>query len=495
MDGLGPSSLGLGKLRYCNTKVQDNGEKQEGKETIGERKPNEKENEDQGKKIKREVMVESEPVENKTSGDKKVRIPTDSILEKILENRDFMPVRSAEGGGDKSYIKKENVDSRMVDTKRGCMDVKASLYRSPASGRMIGKSTQCAAAGEGQTRPGRACAEEPDNRAHSHQEKQTPESEGKTQIGKTKLASRAQGCSSQRSPCGDSDDESVEAGLFMLCEKHPGPEEEEQFEAEAHAIDWPRRNKDKNLAKCQKRKLSETSVKDAVAPETEVKRECSDSTRILPPKQDGMSPKEPPHHSETSQRSTVTESSTASSGEQSQSESDGTTGILLIDTFGVPYTLYRKVTPQGGNSEGKEEAASDGSATSDGAVTCSSSPAKSYICAVCYRPFPYLSYLERHRISHLEMKPHVCSDCGKAFKRSSHLARHRHVHSDLGKPYQCSVCQKGFREAGELVQHERVHTGERPYQCQVCRLRFSERTTLRRHFQRKHAQQPLTPDP
>uniref|UniRef100_A0A8C4T8C3 C2H2-type domain-containing protein n=1 Tax=Erpetoichthys calabaricus TaxID=27687 RepID=A0A8C4T8C3_ERPCA len=248
----------------------------------------------------------------------------------------------------------------------------------------------------------------------------------------------------------------------MLCEKHPGPEEEEQFnEAEGHVTDWPRRNKDKNLAKCQKRKLSETSVKDVVT-ETEVKRERADSTRILPPKQDGTSPKEPPHHSETSQRSTVTESSTASSGEQSQSESDGTTGILLIDTFGVPYTLYRKVTPQGGNT-------------------------KSYICAVCYRPFPYLSYLERHRISHLEMKPHVCSDCGKAFKRSSHLARHRHVHSDLGKPYQCSVCQKGFREAGELVQHERVHTGERPYQCQVCRLRFSERTTLRRHFQRKHA--------
>ncbi|MBN3274640.1 ZN524 protein, partial [Polyodon spathula] len=150
--------------------------------------------------------------------------------------------------------------------------------------------------------------------------------------------------------------------------------------------------------------------------------------------------------------------------------------------MGVPYTLCTQpiLTPKSGEHQ------------SDSALpraTGSPQPThiKAYVCTVCSRAFPYRSYLERHRITHLEMKPYVCTDCGKAFKRSSHLARHRHVHSDAGKPFQCAVCQKGFREPGELVQHQRVHTGERPYQCQVCRMRFTERTTLRRHCQRKHS--------
>ncbi|XP_034772592.2 zinc finger protein 449-like [Acipenser ruthenus] len=157
-------------------------------------------------------------------------------------------------------------------------------------------------------------------------------------------------------------------------------------------------------------------------------------------------------------------------------------GVLLIDAMGVPYTLCMRpiLTPKSGELQSDTELSR---------ATGSPQPThiKAYVCTVCSRAFPYRSYLERHRISHLEMKPYVCTDCGKAFKRSSHLARHRHVHSDAGKPFQCTVCQKGFREPGELLQHQRVHTGERPYQCQVCRMRFTERTTLRRHCQRKHS--------
>uniref|UniRef100_A0A8C4N131 Zinc finger protein 524 n=1 Tax=Equus asinus asinus TaxID=83772 RepID=A0A8C4N131_EQUAS len=127
--------------------------------------------------------------------------------------------------------------------------------------------------------------------------------------------------------------------------------------------------------------------------------------------------------------------------------SGGGSDLLLIDDQGVPYTV----------SEGSAAGGPEGSG-----------PKKApHFCPVCLRAFPYLSDLERHSISHSELKPHECKDCGKTFKRSSHLRRHCNIHS-----------------------------GERPYQCPVCRLRFTEANTLRRHAKRKHPEAmgaPLCP--
>lgn len=139
--------------------------------------------------------------------------------------------------------------------------------------------------------------------------------------------------------------------------------------------------------------------------------------------------------------------------------------LLLIDDQGVPYTV------------------SEGSAAG---LPGGSGPKKApHFCPVCLRAFPYLSDLERHSISHSELKPHECKDCGKTFKRSSHLRRHCNIHAGL-RPFRCPLCPRRFREAGELAHHHRVHSGERPYQCPVCRLRFTEANTLRRHAKRKH---------
>ncbi|XP_047646652.1 zinc finger protein 524 isoform X2 [Phacochoerus africanus] len=158
--------------------------------------------------------------------------------------------------------------------------------------------------------------------------------------------------------------------------------------------------------------------------------------------------------------------------------SDGGSDLLLIDDQGVPYTVS-----EGSVASGPE----------------SSSPKKApHFCLVCLRAFPYLSDLERHSISHSELKPHECKDCGKTFKRSSHLRRHCNIHAGL-RPFRCPLCPRRFREAGELAHHHRVHSGERPYQCPICRLRFMEVNTLRRHIKRKHPEAmevPLClPDP
>ncbi|XP_027715882.1 zinc finger protein 524-like [Vombatus ursinus] len=145
-------------------------------------------------------------------------------------------------------------------------------------------------------------------------------------------------------------------------------------------------------------------------------------------------------------------------------------GVLLIDAQGVPYTV-----PQAGEEGGGSRARR-----------------APHFCPVCLRAFPYFSDLERHRISHSELKPHTCPACGKAFKRASHLRRHRNIHAGL-RPFHCALCPRRFREAGELAHHGRVHSGERPYQCPICRLRFTEGNTLRRHARRKHPPPPDSP--
>ncbi|XP_007955497.1 zinc finger protein 581 [Orycteropus afer afer] len=138
---------------------------------------------------------------------------------------------------------------------------------------------------------------------------------------------------------------------------------------------------------------------------------------------------------------------------------------LLIDTQGVPYTVL--VDEEAQRGPGAEGAAA---------------PKKWYSCPVCSRMFEYMSYLQRHSITHSELKPFECDTCGKAFKRASHLTRHHSIHREGGgRPYGCPLCPRRFREAGELAQHRRVHSGERPFQCPYCPRRFMELATLQKH--------------
>lgn len=143
---------------------------------------------------------------------------------------------------------------------------------------------------------------------------------------------------------------------------------------------------------------------------------------------------------------------------------------LLIDTQGVPYTVLV-------DEETQRQSGADGA----------SPQKKCYSCPVCSRVFEYMSYLQRHSITHSEVKPFECDTCGKAFKRASHLARHHSIHrAGGGRPHGCPLCPRRFREAGELAQHSRVHSGERPFQCPHCPRRFMEQNTLQKHTRWKH---------
>ncbi|XP_029441162.1 LOW QUALITY PROTEIN: zinc finger and BTB domain-containing protein 17-like [Rhinatrema bivittatum] len=161
--------------------------------------------------------------------------------------------------------------------------------------------------------------------------------------------------------------------------------------------------------------------------------------------------------------------------------------FLLIDSKGLPYTVFLRESKSSG-----PRAAGSGMEAANHWVEAPAAPRKLYSCPVCSRVFEYLSYLQRHSITHSEQKPHICQECGKAFKRTSHLERHKYTHAGA-KPHRCPICQRSFRDAGELAHHQRVHTGERPYQCEVCHMRFGERNTLQRHARRKHLDTPAPP--
>lgn len=164
--------------------------------------------------------------------------------------------------------------------------------------------------------------------------------------------------------------------------------------------------------------------------------------------------------------------------------------FLLIDSKGMPYTVLVEEPKPGSVKDPGVLPGGVGTSSSSSSTEVSSAPRKMYRCPICSRVFEYLSYLQRHSITHSQQKPFVCDACGKAFKRTSHLERHKYTHT-VGKPYECQICQRSFRDTGELSHHHRVPTGERPFQCEMCHMRFGERNTLLRHVQRKHQKQPL----
>uniref|UniRef100_A0A1I8HB95 C2H2-type domain-containing protein n=1 Tax=Macrostomum lignano TaxID=282301 RepID=A0A1I8HB95_9PLAT len=84
-------------------------------------------------------------------------------------------------------------------------------------------------------------------------------------------------------------------------------------------------------------------------------------------------------------------------------------------------------------------------------------------------------------------RPHRCKDCGKIFKKKGHLQRHAMSHSNL-KPHKCQMCHRMYSTSNVLQQHIRaVHGGQRPYVCDRCpNMSFKSRSNLNRHIDNWH---------
>ncbi len=107
-------------------------------------------------------------------------------------------------------------------------------------------------------------------------------------------------------------------------------------------------------------------------------------------------------------------------------------------------------------------------------------------CEVCGKSFPHRAKLERHALSHSNIRPYKCLEpgCPSAFKDESTLKNHmKRLHlGGLEKPCKCDICGKCFVHNNKLREHARVHSGEKPYSCPVCNFSCAIKGNLTKHM-------------
>ncbi len=107
-------------------------------------------------------------------------------------------------------------------------------------------------------------------------------------------------------------------------------------------------------------------------------------------------------------------------------------------------------------------------------------------CEKCGKSFPHRAKLERHALSHSNLRPFKCLEpgCTSAFKDESTLKNHmKRLHlGGLEKPCKCDICGKCFVHNNKLREHIRVHSGEKPYHCTVCNFSCAIKGNLTKHM-------------
>uniref|UniRef100_A0A8R1I0F3 C2H2-type domain-containing protein n=1 Tax=Caenorhabditis japonica TaxID=281687 RepID=A0A8R1I0F3_CAEJA len=96
---------------------------------------------------------------------------------------------------------------------------------------------------------------------------------------------------------------------------------------------------------------------------------------------------------------------------------------------------------------------------------------KNLKCSMCDKTFPRLSHLQRHQMTHLNVRNFACEFCDEKFVQKAHLTRHvTRKHADESSVpvtwMLCDRCGKLFKTAYELKRHrETVHIRARCRKC------------------------------
>lgn len=106
-------------------------------------------------------------------------------------------------------------------------------------------------------------------------------------------------------------------------------------------------------------------------------------------------------------------------------------------------------------------------------------------CLECGKEY-IQSELQRHMLSHMNIKPYVCNICQKSFSRPNNLKMHtQEVHCDSKdqRNFTCIKCKKSFCTLRRLKCHIRRHIlSKNPhYQCENCKRKFSTKQDLLQH--------------
>ena len=110
---------------------------------------------------------------------------------------------------------------------------------------------------------------------------------------------------------------------------------------------------------------------------------------------------------------------------------------------------------------------------------------KKFMCDMCdYRTHNNV-LLEKHMLTHTELRPVVCNICGLGLKDDVYLKRHMTVHSNE-RPHKCDFCGKGFKQRKNLTVHRKIHTGEFEGYCKICNKGFVQKYNLELHNAKAH---------
>lgn len=105
-----------------------------------------------------------------------------------------------------------------------------------------------------------------------------------------------------------------------------------------------------------------------------------------------------------------------------------------------------------------------------------------FSCELCEALFTNRKALYCHnRAAHdPDKKKHQCDQCPRAFLSKCHLERHKLSHSEV-KGFKCEVCHKGFKQKLGLNNHMAIHTGINPFPCVSCDKRFRTSIQMKQH--------------
>lgn len=122
---------------------------------------------------------------------------------------------------------------------------------------------------------------------------------------------------------------------------------------------------------------------------------------------------------------------------------------------------------------------------------------KLFRCDLCSKEFSQNSFLQFHKLSHLDPKPFKCEACGKVFERSFPYKKHLHTHNPKQKTktqtkqqkmFHCLACDKAFTQRAALINHHKIIHTQR-FLCEVCGTQFLCRASLDSHSLSHIAQQ------
>ena len=107
---------------------------------------------------------------------------------------------------------------------------------------------------------------------------------------------------------------------------------------------------------------------------------------------------------------------------------------------------------------------------------------KTNICDVCGRGFAEKYTLNRHMLTHSNVKPYSCTKCNMAFSRSDGLAKHMAAGHRRIDAHHCDVCGGTFNSEVSFEQHRREYGSTLPFVCNLCMLAFSQCCHLNYHM-------------